>query len=246
MTLAWIVGFSLLGSVGAIALASTYLIFPEKTRKSLIPYLISYATGTLLGAAFLGLLQHALDHAPAASILPTVLAGILAFFLLEKVVIWRHCHNAKCERHASAGPLILVGDAFHNFIDGVAIAAAFIASTPVGVATALAVLAHELPQEVGDFAILLESGYSRQQALMYNILSGLSTMPGALLAYFFLMELQGLTPYVMAFSAASFIYIAIADLIPGLHQRTDIKHAISQVLLILAGIGTIILFHTGN
>jgi zinc and cadmium transporter len=246
MILAWIVSFSLLGSIGAIALAGAYLAFPEKIRKPLIPYLISYATGTLLGAAFLGLLQHALDHAPASSILPTVLAGILAFFLLEKVVIWRHCHNAKCERHASAGPLILVGDAFHNFIDGVAIAAAFIASTPVGVATALAVLAHELPQEVGDFAILLESGYSRQQALMYNIFSGLSTLPGALLAYFFLMELQELTPYVMAFSAASFIYIAIADLIPGLHQRADIKLAISQVLLILAGIGTIILFHTGK
>jgi len=246
MILAWIVGFSLLGSVGAIALASAYLVFPEKTRKSLIPHLISYATGTLLGAAFLGLLQHALDHAPASSILHTVLAGILAFFLLEKVVIWRHCHNEKCERHATAGPLLLIGDSFHNFIDGIAIAAAFIASTPVGVATALAVLAHELPQELGDFAILLESGYSRQQALVYNILSGASTLPGALLAYFFLMDMQELTPYVMAFSAASFIYIAIADLIPGLHQRADIKHAISQILLILAGIGTIVLFHTGN
>ena len=246
MILAWIVGFSLLGSIGAIALAGAYLAFPEKTRKSLIPYLISYATGTLLGAAFLGLLQHALDHAPASSILPTVLAGILAFFLLEKVVIWRHCHNEKCERHATAGPLLLIGDSFHNFIDGIAIAAAFIASIPVGIATGLAILAHELPQEVGDFAVLIESGYSRQQALVYNILSGASTLPGALLAYFFLMDMQELTPYVMAFSAASFIYIAIADLIPGLHQRADIKHAISQILLILAGIGTIVMFHTGN
>jgi zinc and cadmium transporter len=175
-----------------------------------------------------------------------VLAGILAFFLLEKVVIWRHCHNAACERHASAGPLILIGDAFHNFIDGVAIAAAFTASIPVGVATALAVLAHELPQEVGDFAILLESGYSRRRALLYNLLSGLSTLPGALLAYAFLMAAQGLTPYVMALSAASFIYIAVADLIPGLHQRTDLKQAGSQLVLILAGISTIILFHIGR
>lgn len=131
----------------------------------------------------------------------------------------------------------------HNFVDGIAIAAAFIASTPVGVATALAIFAHELPQEVGDFAVLIESGYSRRQALTYNIISGLSTLPGALPAYFFLIEMQELTPYVMAFSAASFIYIAIADLIPGLHQQTDVKQAISQVLLILAGIGTIALFH---
>lgn len=246
MKFAWIIGFSLLGSIGAIALAGAYLIFPEKTRKSLVPHLISYATGTLLGAAFLGLLQHALEHAPAASILQTVLIGILIFFLLEKVVIWRHCHNEKCERHATAGPLLLIGDAFHNFIDGIAIAAAFIASIPVGVATALAVMAHELPQEVGDFAVLIESGYSRRRAFMYNILSGLSTLPGALLAYYFLMELQELTPYVMAFSAASFIYIAIADLIPGLHERTGFGHMICQLLLILAGIGTIILFHTGE
>jgi zinc and cadmium transporter len=110
----------------------------------------------------------------------------------------------------------------------------------------MAVLAHELPQEVGDFAILLESGYSRRQAVIYNVLSGLSTLPGALLAYFFLMESQEFTPYVMAFSAASFIYIAIADLIPGLHQHTDLRHSAAQVMLILAGIGTIVLFHAGK
>lgn len=246
MTLLWIIGFSLLGSVGAIALAGVYLTFPGQVRRSLIPYLISYATGALLGAAFLGLLRHALEHAPAGSILLTVLAGILFFFLLEKIVIWRHCHSVNCERHAVAGPLLLVGDSLHNFVDGIAIAAAFIASTPVGVATALAIFAHELPQEVGDFAVLIESGYSRRQALIYNIISGLSTLPGALLAYFFLIEMQELTPYVMAFSAASFIYIAIADLIPGLHQRTEVKQATSQVLLILAGIGTIALFHAGK
>jgi len=243
MTLAWITGFSLLGSIGAVAFAGAYLMFPAQTRKSLIPYLISYATGTLLGAAFLGLLPHALEHASIESILPTVLAGIVSFFLLEKVVIWRHCHNETCEQHAIAGPLLLIGDALHNFIDGVAIAAAFTADITVGVATALAVLAHELPQEVGDFAILIESGYSRKQAFSYNILSGSSTLPGAMMAYFFLLEMQELTPYIMAVSAASFIYIAIADLIPGLHHRTDLCQSVSQVALILFGIGTIILFH---
>lgn len=246
MTLAWIIGFSMLGSVGALALAGTYLLFPERIRQTLIPCLISYATGTLLGAAFLGLLHHALDLAPAVSVLSTALAGILAFFLLEKIVIWRHCHDAECETHANAGPLLLVGDALHNFIDGFAIAAAFIVSIPIGVTTALAVFAHELPQEVGDFAILLESGYTRRRALWYNLLSGLSTLPGALLAYYSLTEAQSFTPYVMALSAASFIYIAIADLIPSLHQRSELKQSIRQLILILFGIGTIILFHAGR
>ena len=246
MLLTWIIGFSLIGSVGAILLAGAYLLFPERIRQILIPCLISYATGTLLGAAFLGLLRHALDNAPAASILSTVLAGILAFFLLEKIVIWRHCHNAECERHAVAGPLLLIGDALHNFIDGIAIAAAFVASIPIGVTTALAVFAHEFPQEVGDFAILLESGYTRRRALAYNILSSLSTLPGAVLAYYFLMEVQQFTANIMALSAASFIYIAIADLIPSLHKQSDLRHAVNQFVLIMAGIGTILLFHMGK
>jgi zinc and cadmium transporter len=243
MILGWIIGYSLLGSVGAILLASGYLLFSEKIRRTLVSGLISYATGTLLGAAFLGLLEHALESAPANVILPTVLAGILVFFLLEKAVILRHCHDDTCEAHAHAGPLILIGDALHNFIDGIAIAAAFIASVPVGVATGLAVFAHELPQEVGDFAILIQSGFSRKRALCFNLLSGASTFPGAFLAYFFLTGLQELTPYVMAVSAASFIYVAIADLIPNLHQRVDLKDSLGQIFLILAGVGTIALLH---
>lgn len=245
MIFTWIISFSILGSAGAIVLAGAYLLFPEKIRQTIIPCLISYATGTLLGAAFLGLLRHALESAPAASILSTALVGILVFFLLEKIVLWRHCHDAECEKHANAGPLLLIGDAFHNFIDGIAIAAAFTASIPVGVATALAILAHELPQEVGDFAILLESGYSRNRAFIYNLLSSLSTLPGAVLAYFYLMEMQKFTAYVIALSAASFIYIAIADLIPSLHKQSSLRQAIGQTAFIMAGIGTILLFHMG-
>jgi zinc and cadmium transporter len=246
MILILIIGFSFLGSVGAISLASAYLLFPEKIRQSIVPCLISYATGTLLGAAFLGLLPHAMSHAQPTPVLAVVLAGIIGFFVLEKIVVWRHCHDGECEVHGRAGALILVGDAFHNFVDGVTIAAAFIASIPVGIATGLAILAHELPQEVGDFAILLESGYTRRQAILYNILSGLSTFPGALLAYFLLTATQRLTPYVMAISAASFIYIAIADLIPSLHHKSELKQAIRQFIFILAGIGTIALFHMGS
>ena len=148
-----------------------------------------------------------------------------------------------CEKHATAGPLLLIGDALHNFIDGIAIAVAFVASIPVGITTALAVFAHEFLQEVGDFAILLESGYSRRRALTYNTLSSLGTLPGAVIAYYFLMGVQEFTPHIMALSAASFIYIAIADLIPSLHKQTDLIFAIRQFAFILAGVGTILLFH---
>ena len=246
MLLAWIVGFTLLGSVGAIALAGSFLLFPEKTRQFLVPCLISYATGTLLGAAFLGLIPHALDDIPASSALPTVLGGIVLFFVLEKLVVWRHCHDEHCEMHGTAGPLILIGDALHNFGDGVVIAATFLTSIPLGLSTSLAVVAHELPQETGDFAILLESGYSRSRAFLYNILSSLSALLGALLAYLFLRGIRMAIPFIMALSAASFIYIAIADLIPNLHRRAALAQGIRQSALMLAGIGTIVLFHLGR
>jgi zinc and cadmium transporter len=246
MRLIWIVGFSLLGSVGAIALAGLFLLFPEKTRRILVPCLISYATGTLLGAAFLGLIPHALARIPVGPGLRTVLLGIVLFFVLEKLVIWRHCHNRHCQVHGTAGPLLLVGDAFHNFADGVIIATTFVVSVPLGIATSLSVIAHEIPQEVGDLAILLESGYSRNRALAYNILSSSSTLPGAALAYVALTEVQAATPYIMALSAASFIYIAIADLVPNLHRHTGLGSSLRQLALMLAGIGTIALFHLGR
>jgi zinc and cadmium transporter len=246
MRLALIVGFSLMGSVGAIALAGSFLLFPERTRRLLIPCLISYATATLLGAAFLGLIPHALSQIPVSSALGTVLIGIVLFFILEKLVVWRHCHDQQCEVHGTAGPLLLIGDAFHNFADGVIIAATFVTSVPLGIATSLSVIAHEIPQEVGDLAILLESGYSRNRALAFNVLSSLSTLPGAVLAYVALAEVQRASPYIMALSAASFIYIAIADLLPGLHRYTGPRSGLRQLALMLAGIGTIVLFRLGR
>jgi|APSaa5957512535_1039671.scaffolds.fasta_scaffold00607_16 zinc and cadmium transporter len=238
----WIIIFSLLGSIVSAGGAALLLYFSEGLRRLLTPNLISYATGTLLGAAFLGMLPHAFDHAQVAPILASVLAGIMFFFLLEKMVIWRHCHVEGCEVHGSAGTLIIFGDAFHNFFDGVVIAAAFLTSIPLGVATGLAVIAHEIPQEIGDFAILLDSGYSKQKALLYNLLASITTLPGAVIAYFFLRETQTIVPYILAISAASFIYIAIADLIPKLHQRVSVVASIIQFTLILAGIGTIFVF----
>ncbi len=244
--LLWIIGFSLLGSVGAIAGAALFLFFPEKIRKTLVPCLISYATGTLLGAAFLGMIPAGLKLAPALSVTATVLAGIVLFFVLEKLVIWRHCHDSECEVHGRAAPLILIGDAFHNFVDGVVIAAAFLTSIPLGIAASLAVIAHEIPQEVGDFAILLDNGYNRTKAMILNSLSAATALPGALLAYFWLGETHIAVPYILAISAASFIYIAIADLIPGLHRQTTLTASLFQFALLLAGIGTIAVFHHGG
>lgn len=242
MLLSWIIVFSVLGSVGAIAGAALLLLFPEGTRKTLLPCLLSYATGTLLGAAFLGMIPNSLQQATPIAISGTVLAGIVIFFTLEKLIIWRHCHDAECEAHGAAAPLILIGDAFHNFVDGFVITAAFLTSIPLGIAASLAVIAHEIPQEVGDFAILLENGYSRTRALFLNTLSSLTTLPGAMIAYFFLGATQEAVPFILALSAASFIYIAIADLVPILHRQTGIKSTLRQLGLMLAGIGTIALF----
>jgi len=237
-----IIVFSVLGSVGAIAGAALLLFFQEGTRKTLLPCLLSYAIGTLLGAAFLGMIPHALQQATPIAISGTVLVGIVLFFVLEKIVIWRHCHDTECEVHSSAGPLILIGDAFHNFVDGFVIAAAFLTSVPLGVAASLAVIAHEIPQEVGDFAILLENGYSKTRALILNSLSSLTTLPGAVIAYFYLGATREAVPFILALSAASFIYIAVADLVPSLHRQAGLKAALMQFVLILAGIGTIAIF----
>jgi zinc and cadmium transporter len=241
-----IIIFSFLGSAGAVGGSALLLVFPERIRKTLVPCLISYATGILLGAAFLGMIPHALEHAQASSILTTILIGIVLFFLLEKLVIWRHCHDGECEIHGTAGPLILIGDAFHNFVDGVVIAAAFLVSIPLGAATALAVIAHEVPQEIGDFAILLDSGYSRQRAFVYNLLSSSTTLPGAIISYFSLKETQVVIPYILSLSAASFIYIAMADLIPALHQKISMGDSARQLILLLAGIGTILFFRLNH
>ena len=246
MLLGWIMLFSVLGSVGAIAGAALLLFFQEGTRKILLPCLLSYAIGTLLGAAFLGMIPKALEHNTALAISGTVLAGIVIFFALEKIIIWRHCHEEECEVHGTAGPLILIGDAFHNFVDGFVIAAAFLTSVPLGIAASLAVIAHEIPQEVGDFAILLENGYSKTRALALNTLSSLATLPGAVIAYFFLGETREAVPFILALSAASFIYIAVADLVPGLHRQTGLKSAIRQIVLVLAGIGTIAIFRLAH
>ena len=244
--LAWILFASFFG--GALSVAAAAL-FAYSAKAQWVQLLVSYAVGALLGAAFLEVLPHALEasHNPSASA-AIVLAGIMGFFVLEKLVIWRHCHFEACEgheqnhvhEHGRSGLLILVGDTFHNFVDGVLIAAAFIEDVNLGIVTALAIIAHEIPQEVGDFIILLHSGYSRARAFAYNLLTSLATVIGGLLAYYTLSGAQGVVSVMLALAAASMIYVAVADLIPGLHKRSELSATLQQVVLIGLGVATIV------
>ena len=285
--LAWIILASFTGGVLSVSLAA---LFALNLRTAWIPMLVSYAIGAMLGAVFLEILPHAFSEASSIeSISITLLFGLLLFFVLEKLVIWRHCHGDHCEVHAihteedcplthpqagtpgetkykavtaakapsltqvhshahthhhdsgRSGMMIMIGDTFHNFVDGVLIAAAFLVDVKLGVVTALAIISHEIPQEVGDFLILLHSGYSKKQALVFNLVSSLATLVGGLIAYYALQYVMGWVPYILGLAAASMLYVAVADLIPSLHKRTELKATISQVLLIAFGVGSIFL-----
>lgn len=292
-TLTWIILSSLIGGILSVSLAG---LFALSLRATWVPMLVSYAIGAMLGAVFLEILPHAFNEANSVeSISATLLLGLLTFFVLEKLVIWRHCHGDHCEVHAihteencpethpnlkqpdnatkykaviakappiqpsilaihshshshahdsgRSGMMIMIGDTFHNFIDGILIAAAFMVDVKLGLVTALAIIAHEIPQEVGDFLILLHSGYSKKQALIFNLVSSLATMVGGLMAYYALQYVQSWIPIILGLAASSLLYVAVADLIPGLHKRTELKATLSQVLLISLGVGTIWLVH---
>jgi zinc and cadmium transporter len=286
--LTWIVLSSLLG--GALSVAGAGLV-ALNVKKTAVPMLISFAIGAMLGAVFLEILPEAIEHASSVqTITGTVLIGILLFFSLEKLVIWRHCHGDHCEVHAvhtaeecpenmpvqnpvievpalqakyraasgdlqnaravksahshdhaheRSGMMIMIGDTFHNFVDGILIASAFMVDVKVGIVTALAIIAHEIPQEVGDFLILLHSGYSKQKALLFNLGSSLATLVGGVLAYYFLQQATSTIPYILALAAASMLYVAVADLIPSLHKRTELRASISQLSLIGLGVTTV-------
>ena len=235
-------GLSLVGGLGGLAVASGVLLIHESARARLIPWLVSYAVGALLGVSMLAILPEALSQLPPTRVFATLLFGILLFFVLEKLVLWRHCHTHDCEVHEGAVFPVVIGDAFHNFVDGAMIATAVMTSIPLGVSTAVAVAAHEIPQEVGDFAILLHAGYSRGRALLLNVLSALASAVGAVAAFVAFDFVPLLRPYFLALAAASFLYVAMADLIPGLHRgRTDAS-SMRQILLIAAGVATMIVF----
>ena len=265
-------------------------------RVSGVPMLISYAIGAMLGAVFLEILPEAINAANDAGsdvqqMTATVLFGILLFFALEKLVIWRHCHGDHCEVHAihteeecpdiqpviktdaqqtpilntkyrvastatlrssnsiiktphnhdhgRSGMMVMIGDTFHNFVDGILIASAFMVDVKVGIVTSIAIIAHEIPQEVGDFLILLHSGYSKKQAFIFNLVSSFATVVGGVIAYFALQHVQNLVPTILGLAASSMLYVAVADLIPSLHKRTELRATISQLSLILCGVASI-------
>ena len=237
------------GSALSLAIAAT-LAF--RLKRGWISTVVSYAVGALLGAVFLDILPHLFEETKSpARIAAFILCGILVFFVLEKLLLWRHQHgdevdapaHAHAHDHGRSGWMIVVGDSFHNFTDGVIIASAFLADTRLGVVTALAIIAHEIPQEIGDFLVLLHSGFGRRMALAMNALSGLATLAGATLAYFALSTVKHWIPEILAIAAASMIYVAVADLIPGLHRRTALRETFAQVAFIALGVASIWLIH---
>ena len=248
------------GSLLSLAIAASVAL---RVRAAWIPTLVSFAVGALLGAVFIDILPDVLQKTKSpARIMAFLLAGILAFFILEKLLIWRHHHHPdeqggvtpphhgehdEPHMHGQEGHrvgyMIIAGDAFHNVTDGVIIASAFLADAKLGIVTALAIIAHEIPQEIGDFLILLHSGFGKRNALWLNALTGVATVAGAVVAYFALRHVTAWIPEILAVSAASMIYIAVADLIPGLHKRTALADSAVQGLFIALGIGIIWIIH---
>jgi len=250
-TLTWIILATLFGGLLSAALAGMFLLFAPARRARALPHLISFATGAMLAAALLGLLPEAVAEVGPGRVQgigAALLGGIALFFVLEKFVLWRHCHSEDCESHQvpdsahrdrAAGWIVLVGDGVHNGFDGVLIAAAFLTDLRLGVLTTIAITAHEIPQELGDLAVLLHAGMTPARALLFNTASSLTSILGGLAGYFALKGTLDVLPYAISVAAASLIYVAVADLIPGLHRRVDPAGSAMQVVLIGAGIGVI-------
>ena len=250
------------GALSVVAAAGTLAL-----HSRWISPLVSFAVGALLGAVFLELLPHALEHGATQRVMLTVLIGLLLFFLLEKLVLWRHSHleaesltesasvsstetargHARAHSHGfdggRSGLMILIGNSVHSFCDGIVIAASFIADFTLGTTTALAIVAHAIPQQVGDFAVLLHSGYTRRRAFAYNLATGAATLAGGIAGYAALASMQEVLPTVLALAAASLLYVAVADLIPSLHRHPSPGDTVRQLALIGVGIAIIAVAH---
>jgi zinc and cadmium transporter len=268
--LVWIILFTAFGGIASAAFAGLFLLIPEQTGARMLPHFVSFATGALLGAALLALLPEAIEGVGpggAHAIGVALVLGLGVFFVIEKLVLWRHGashahdndndpddesgsrgshhnHAPQHDRHdharqGAAGVLLLIGDSIHNALDGVLIAAAFLSDVSLGLVTSLAVAAHEVPHRVGDFAILLHTGMSRSRALLLNMATGLASILGGVVAYLGLRQAAGALPYALALAAAGFLYIAVAGLIPALHRRADPRTSLIQVLLMGLGVGVI-------
>ena len=250
MTLLWITLATLLGGLLSVSIAAS-LTVAVLTR--MVRHLVSLSAGVLLATALLHVLPEAFESgASPHGLFATLLAGLLFFFLLEKVELYRHTHHHEGDGHhhhhrfdaeqaGRGGWSVLVGDSIHNFCDGIIIAAAFLADTQLGVVTSLAIIAHEIPQEVGDYIVLLNAGFSRAKALLYNAVSGLSAVIGGLVGYVLVGPWQTLFPYLLVIASSSFVYVAVADLIPQLQQRMSVKDTAAQLAWLTAGMAMILL-----
>jgi zinc and cadmium transporter len=231
--------FTFLGSVLSL-IGGALLLFSKKVVLKISHLLISFAAGTLLGTAFFDLLPEAMDELNYSSVLLFTLIGILSFFLLERFVHWFHHHGheggIELDHMEPTVPLIIIGDTVHNFIDGVVIAATFLVNAPIGIITAIAVAAHEIPQEIGDFAILLHKGMEKKKVFLINLLSALSAIIGAVLTFFLKDYIEGLLPIFISITAGFFIYIASSDLIPEIHHEKRKGFALYETLLLFLGV----------
>jgi zinc and cadmium transporter len=232
-TILSVVLVSLVSLVGVVS-----IFFSEKKISSALRLFVSFSVGSLLGDAFIHLIPEAFSQGELISSF-AVLAGIMTFFVLERFIHWRHCHKAGCEEHGHALPaVILFGDGLHNFIDGIIIGASYLVSVPVGIATTLAVIFHEIPQEIGDFGTLLYAGFSKGKALLWNFISALTAVVGAIMVLLISSQFESVTKFLVPFAAGGFIYIATADMIPELHkhQNHKLSETVKQVFFFVLGI----------
>ncbi len=224
---------SLISLIGVLTLS-----FSNKILKKCLLFLVSFAAGTLLGSVFIHLLPEITENIGFnLTVAFGILSGILLFFILEKILHWHHCHDQDCKTHNKPLAIInLVGDGFHNFIDGILIAGSYLVSIQLGIATTIAVLFHEIPQEIGDFGILLHSGFSKIKALSYNFLISLTAFLGAILTFFIGPLIENFTYYIIPITAGGFLYIASSDLIPELHKETNPSKSFLYLIGIILGI----------
>ncbi|MFA4855456.1 MAG: ZIP family metal transporter [archaeon] len=233
LILAATIANSLVALIGAVTLG-----WSAKTLDRILHILVGFSAGALLAGAFFHLLAESLEEMPAMEAFYLVFAGFILFFILERFLHWHHCHEGKCDVHAFSY-LILFGDAIHNFVDGLIIAASFLVNAGVGFVTTLAVISHELPQELGNFGVLVYGGFDRKKALLYNLLAQMTSIIGGIAGFFFL-GTGGLAMYLLPFAAGGFIYIGASDLIPELHKQPSMKKAMGAFVSFLTGIAFMI------
>ncbi|MEM3046773.1 MAG: ZIP family metal transporter [Candidatus Bathyarchaeia archaeon] len=232
--LLWIIGSTSLVSLLSLVGVATFVVKGRFLDRVLLA-LVGFSAGALMGGAFLHMLPEALEHSESVGIFSYLILGFVLFFLMEKFLYWRHCHKGKCDIHAFTY-LNLVGDGIHNFVDGLVIAASFVTGLPLGIVTTLAVAAHEVPQELGDFGVLVFGGFSKSKALLYNFLSALTAILGALIGYLLYPYVEGLSALMLPFAAGGFIYISGSDLIPELHREPDVKKSVVSFSFFLVGL----------